>query len=341
MKKKILILIIGIFSCISCTFQANEDSNITQTQRITFNEGMSNSFTDLTYFNNQFFLAYRESDKHVHGLNGVIKIYTSIDGKQWKLSKEYGVDGTDLRDPKFAVNGNKLSIYLHGSVYKGTLLVEFKDFISEWSGIGWSNIKSLSLDNKKSEIAKVAGNESWPWRITWYKDIAYVFGYNTNGIFDFYTSQDGINFINKGGYFKEIGSMPTEATIRIDQKGDFYSLVRRSNGFANLLKSANKGGTWKIISEIPIFNLGGPNFLFYKNGLILSGRENATVVLSYFDLSNNKYSKMETLESGGDCSYPGMVIIDNYLWISYYSGHENNTGTSIYLSKVNLDKYGL
>ena len=341
MKKKILIFVIGMFFCLSCTFLDKDDHNKIQTQRITFNEGINNSFTDLTFFNNQFFLAYRESDKHAYGRNGIIKIYTSLNCKQWELLKEFSVDGTDLRDPKFAVNGNNLSIYLHGSVYKETLLVEFKDFISEFSVIGWSNLKTVLLDNKKLEIAKLSGNESWPWRITWYKGLAYVFGYNTNGIFDFYTSQDGMNFVNKGSYFKEIGSIPTEATIRIDHKGDFYSLVRRGSGFANLLKSTNKGGTWKIIGEIPIVSLGGPNFLFYKNGLILSGRENASVVLSYYDLSNNKYSKMETLESGGDCSYPGMVIKDNYLWISYYSAHENKIGTSIYLSKVNLGIYGL
>ncbi|HYF34108.1 MAG TPA: hypothetical protein VD994_02370, partial [Prosthecobacter sp.] len=40
------------------------------------------------------------------------------------------------------------------------------------------------------------------------------------------------------------------------------------------------------------------------------------------------------LPSGGDCSYPGLVWHDNFLWVSYYSSHEGKT--SIYLAKVKL-----
>lgn len=38
------------------------------------------------------------------------------------------------------------------------------------------------------------------------------------------------------------------------------------------------------------------------------------------------------LPSGGDTSYAGMVVSDNFLWISYYSSHEGKT--AIYLAKV-------
>lgn len=41
-----------------------------------------------------------------------------------------------------------------------------------------------------------------------------------------------------------------------------------------------------------------------------------------------------------DCGYPGMVIKGDYLWLSYYSGHENTTGSSIYVSKINLKQLG-
>ena len=36
-------------------------------------------------------------------------------------------------------------------------------------------------------------------------------------------------------------------------------------------------------------------------------------------------TKLVTLPSGGDCSYPGMVIKDNILYVSYYSTHEGKT----------------
>ncbi|WP_278020418.1 sialidase family protein [Flavobacterium ginsengisoli] len=281
-------------------------------------------------------MIYRESDKHAYGLNGVAKIYNSLDGKQWTFLKEFSVDGVDLRDPKFSIDGNKLSVYLHGSVWLRGGVVESRDFISNLNKVEWSNLQQVLLDNKKSGTTKIIGNESWPWRVTWYKDVAYVFGYNGKGIFDLYTSRDGINFANDGEYFDKIGAIPTEATIRVDKNGVFYCFVRRNEGSSVLLKSTNKGEKWETIGEIPIVSIGGPNFVFYKNGLIFSGRDNGKVIVGYFDLTNNSYSKFKTLPSGGDCGYPGMVIKDNDLWISYYSAHENKISTAIYLSKIDL-----
>lgn len=337
MKIKIVVLLAAFVLCFSCTAQDEDDLDKIETQRVTFNgPELYNAFTDLVFFDNQFFLVFRESDKHAYGLNGIAKIYNSIDGKEWKFIKKFSVDGADLRDPKFSINGNNLSVYLHGSVWLNGGVVEFKDFISKWSKGGWSNLQSVLLDNKNLETAKIKGNESWPWRVIWFKDVAYTFGYNPKGIFDFYTSEDGINFVNKGGHFDKIGAIPTEATIRVYKNGDFYSLVRRNEGSSILLKSTDKGEKWKTIGEIPIISVGGPNFVFYKEGLILSGRENGKVIVGYFDFSTNLYTKVRTLPSGGDCGYPGIVLKDNYLWISYYSAHENKTSTAIYLSKIEI-----
>jgi hypothetical protein len=40
------------------------------------------------------------------------------------------------------------------------------------------------------------------------------------------------------------------------------------------------------------------------------------------------------LPSGGDCSYAGMAVQGDLLWVSHYSSHEGKT--SIYLAKVRL-----
>jgi len=344
-KKKILSLIVSTLFVFSCA-QSTEDDftdvkkpSLFGNRRITFNNTGSKAFTDLVYFNDKWYLTYRDSDSHSLGQDGKIQIFSSFDGIKWTLEQEFFVLDVDLRDPKFSINKDILNICIHGSIYKQSKLVGFKDFISQWSKIGWSNLKPILLDNKKLSIAKIEGNESWPWRFTWFNDVAYVFGYNPNGIFSLYTSSDGINFVSKGEYFQKIGGTPTEATIRINPEGDFYCLIRRNNAFALLIKSTNSGETWETVSEIPISSLGGPNFLFYKNGLILSGRDNNKVVVCSFNLENNKFTKLKTLASGGDCSYPGMVMQEEILWISYYSGHETTSGSSIYLETLNLKNF--
>jgi hypothetical protein len=40
------------------------------------------------------------------------------------------------------------------------------------------------------------------------------------------------------------------------------------------------------------------------------------------------------MPSGGDSSYPGMVLHDGLLWMSYYSSHEGKS--SIYLARIRL-----
>ncbi|TPG40090.1 hypothetical protein [Flavobacterium pectinovorum] len=336
MKLKLLNFLFILIFCFSCTAQDEDDSTKVITKRITNNQGLSNAFTDLVFFDNNWFLSFRESDKHALGRDGIVKILSSPDGAKWNLVKEYQVDNLDLRDAMFAVNGNKLMTYVHGSRYDGTTLAVFKDFKSDYvKGQGWNNLQAVVLDKRKGYTSKIEGNQAWPWKITWYKGSAYSFAYGKDGFFDFYRSTDALNFQNM--FFDQtIKGIPTEATLKVDDKGVFYVVSRRDGGSAIIGKSTNSGATFEWFGEIPIYSFGGPDFVFYKDGLLISGREDHKVILGYYNLKTNQYKKVYTLKSGGDCSYPGMVLRDNTLWMSYYSGHENQAGTSIYLSQIDL-----
>ena len=48
-----------------------------------------------------------------------------------------------------------------------------------------------------------------------------------------------------------------------------------------------------------------------------------------------KFQEIYVLPSGGDTSYPGFIVIEDELWVSYYSSHEAKNA-SIYLAKVPL-----
>ncbi|SHG94376.1 hypothetical protein [Flavobacterium defluvii] len=336
MKLKLLNFLFAFVLCLSCTAQDEDDSVKINTQKITRSEGLNNAFTDLVFFDNQWFLSYRESDKHALGLDGIVKILTSSDGINWSVIREFKEDNLDLRDAMFAINGDKLMAYVHGSRYEGTNLVMFKDFKSDYTKEkGWNDLQNVLLDKRKDYTSKIEGNQAWPWKITWYKGKAYSFAYGKDSFFDFYTSSNGLNFQNMF-FDQNIKGIPTEATLEIDSKGVFYVLSRRDDGGAIIGKSTNSGSTFEWFGEIPIYSFGGPDFVFYKDGLLVSGRENHKVILGYYDLTTNEYKKLYTLKSAGDCSYPGMVLKNDILWISYYSGHENKSGTSIYLSRIDL-----
>jgi len=46
--------------------------------------------------------------------------------------------------------------------------------------------------------------------------------------------------------------------------------------------------------------------------------------------------RLVELPSGGDTSYPGMVLMDDVLYFSYYSSHEGKT--SIYFAEIPMEK---
>lgn len=333
-------------SLLSCTAESaypkiKNNIETTKTTKVVGEEGISYAFTDLVFFGNQFFLTFRKSNKHAKGENGKIEIYSSLDGLIWNFVKEYTVEGIDLRDPKFSVNKNKLYLYIHGSKYKGTKLTAFSDYNTIYSeDEGFQGLKDVFLDNTKSNIANIEGNEAWPWRVTWYKNKAYTVGYGVSGIFDLYSSDDG-NFFKNLNVFSALEGQPNEAAIRVDNNGEFFILARRLYHNAIVGRSFDPTSKWDWSTEIELPNFGGPNFLFTKeNRMIVSGRLWSWVSLTHFDLEAKKNTVIASIKSGGDAGYPGMVIIGDYLWLSYYSGHENTLGSSIYVSKINLKQLG-
>ena len=89
--------------------------------------------------------------------------------------------------------------------------------------------------------------------------------------------------------------------------------------------------------------LGGPNLIQLPGGQWLLASRKSDVgktttvlgVLSRLGRSTMSLDEKVELPSGGDTSYPGLLIEDNELLVSYYSSHEGKS--SIYLARVPLD----
>ena len=79
-----------------------------------------NALTDLIYFQGHFYCVFRESDEHVFGRDGVIRIIQSIDGSDWNSYAIIQQEGVDLRDPKLSVTpDNQLMLLVEEVVYEG------------------------------------------------------------------------------------------------------------------------------------------------------------------------------------------------------------------------------
>jgi hypothetical protein len=122
------------------------------------------------------------------------------------------------------------------------------------------------------------------------------------------------------------------------------ALVRREEGDA----CAYVGKSWPPFENWEWRStqrrLGGPNFVVLADGTwIGAGRsyhpDGAKTELGPLRLSygHAAYTPRLQLPSGGDTSYPGMLVEGARLLVSYYSSHEG--ATSIYLADVPLEVF--
>jgi len=84
--------------------------------------------------------------------------------------------------------------------------------------------------------------------------------------------------------------------------------------------------------------VGGPEMIQLPNGRFLGGGRlydgRQRTALFWINPESAELTEALTLPSGGDTSYPGFVLKDDILHVSYYSTHEGKS--SIYLARVKI-----
>ena len=296
-----------------------------------------NALTDLIRFQDHWYCAFRESTKHVHGLDGIIRILKSHDAINWKTQAIFIEESYDLRDPKLSITSDgRLMLLVGATNYIG------KRYISRQSHV------SFSEDGHKwGHLVPVLDIHEWLWRVTWHNGKAYGASYkfsNPHNVDDeweinFYESFDGIHYTHVANW--DISGWPSETTVRFI--GNMaVALVRRDDQkekYSCIGASFPPYTQWEW-KKTPI-SLGGPNFIVLPNlDMWASGRLSMPTPYGLFEktilarMSEIDLKPALCLPSGGDCSYPGMVWYDDFLWLSYYSSHEEKT--AIYLAKIQL-----
>jgi hypothetical protein len=299
-----------------------------------------NAMTDLIRFNDKWFCVFRESDAHVKGSDGSIRIISSTDTLEWRTAALFSQEGVDLRDPKFSVTPNgKLMLLVGGTVYNEAKEYEWLQSRVAFSddGIHWSPF-TLILEPHE-----------WLWRVTWFMGKAYGVSYSRSEPKDvrqewhikLFESSNGIDYTLVTQW--EIKGHPNETTVRFMKNGEMVALVRRdgkkdSNAWLGYSQPPYTEWDWRPTTHY----VGGPNFLVLPDETLwVAGR--LMIECPYVNLEktfvgmieNDEIQPLVVLPSGGDCSYPGMVYYDNLLWVSYYSSHQISK-TSIYLARLAL-----
>lgn len=329
----ILLVLFATHSLISA--QSIQDIEV----RKIWDQAPHSAFTDLIHFKDYFYCSFREGSSHVPGTDGTVRILRSKDGQNWESIADLKKEGIDLRDPKLSITPKgQIMVVIGGSLYKeGKLLGRIPQVsFSNTSGTNFSKPEKIEIDKS------IVSWGDWIWRVTWHKGTGYAIDYQIGpeerrGPTAMYlvSTKDGKSFKKVSKI--ELDGFPNEATVRFDKKGTLYAMIRRETG--------DQKGVWAK-AEFPYtrwdykkmdYRLGGPNFIFLDDTHLVAGtrmhEESVYTGLLVGD-KTGQFQKLAKLPSTGDSSYPGLLIHNGKLWVSYYSTHEGKS--SIYISQIPL-----
>lgn len=288
-----------------------------------------NAFTDLIRFKGAFYCSFREGAGHVSGAGGKARILRSKDGKAWESVALLEVKDRDVRDPKLSITPqNRIMVLMDVEAHEGKKVISRKPLVSvsDASGSTFGTPEEATVD------PSIASWSDWVWRLTWHNGTGYGILYQLDKIYLVSTTD--------GKYFKNVSRLhldgePNECTIRFDEKGKMYVVIRREAGDQmGVIATADAPYTHWNFSKME-HRLGGPDLLFLNPQTLIVGtrsyKPKASMVVHVTDL-DGKVRKTIPLPSGGDCSYPGMLVWKNKLWASYYASHEGKS--SIYIAQV-------
>jgi len=302
-----------------------------------WNQGRHNAFTDLCSYNNQYFCCFREASAHISRI-GIIRILISDDLNNWRLISTVRSHLCDLRDPK-------LSISFEGKLTLSYLKVTFNEIGQNQTS--YNCISSSYTGTSWSQPQVFADNNWWLWRICWFKKEALGIGYNHQaGCVRLYRGDPNRTFSciddNLFGLARYQKGYPNESDIVFLSTGEAVCILRRDadSASAQLGLSHPPYTQWKW-HDLGCF-VGGPALIISNNDkVLLAGRswnkkQGAKTQLWQVNLDQKLITPLMTLPSAGDTSYPGLVIADNKLYVSYYSSHQQNK-SSIFLAKIKIN----
>jgi hypothetical protein len=312
------------------------DSNIVVATWDITNDGEHNSNTDMISWQGKFYLAYVSSPFHFGSTKSILHVSVSSDhGHSWGEVESFNPPGEDIRDPKFAIIGNRLFLY----ALKNTSFVA-EPYITVYSytedGRAWTNFELIpGLDGWLFWRPKTLDGITFYNAAYWYQHEKSVLLKSTDGI-----KWEIISTIHQG-------DRNDETEIQFMADGRFLATARLEfNDFVDGAFGDIKGAKLIAVSSPPysewtellksrVTRLDGPYLFPYHNRIFAIGRYQpdlghsgpltnqgsimAKKRTSVFEVRTDGLAYLTDLPSAGDTSYVGLVLDGNTAYVSYYT----------------------
>jgi hypothetical protein len=305
------------------------------------------AFTDIEQFQNRLLIVFREAYDHM-STDGSIAVLSSNNVQQftdenssinWRLLSRITMSNADLRDPKiYRTRQNKLIVLA---------TAKHQDRTPAHQSYIWRSVNGVQWSEPKA----VAEPGEWLWRLNQIhpnQDNYLGLAYSCNGSSPAYISMYQVNLSSfQSQRFDQLAredQYPNEHGLCFAENGSAYCLLRRDAQTENtaLLGCAIPPYTqwhWRDLKE----RIGGPDCIYYNHQMIAVVRKyNAELtdawieIVKIEDITTEQpfFKTLAKIESRGDCGYPGLTLIDDILYISFYT--TESAGCVIKLARYQL-----
>jgi hypothetical protein len=297
------------------------------------------AFTDLVLLHDSLYCTFREGSGHIPGLNGTIRVIRSRDRANWESIALLKEPHVDLRDPKLSMTPDgRLMLNAGASFYHGEKRqrIESRVAFSDAGGMHFGPPQKIIFPET------ILTGFDWLWRVTWHAGQAWgCVKQRPPGAersMHLVRSRDGIAYEN---VCKLDVAGPSETTLRFLKDDSLVAMIRGAaakdpRGWIGHARPPYTDWTFVDCNR----RFGGPELVQLPSGAWLAGsrgyRKQPTTELWRLDPHSGQIDDMLSLPSGGDASYPGIVVDEEQecVFVSYYSSHEGKA--AIYLATLRL-----
>ena len=300
------------------------------------NDGSHNSNTDMIEWQGQFYLSYVSSPYHFGNDASVMHIKRSSDlGRTWEELSTFNPENDDIRDPKFAVIGERLFLYaLKNDSFVAEPYITVYSYTED--GETWTQFETIpELDGWLFWRPKTQDDETFYNAAYWWE----------HGKSVLLNTSDGINWkivsvINEGerNDETEIEFLPDSrilATARLEYAYYADGAFGDKRGATLITVSESPYENWTELTQSLVTRLDGPYLFSYHGRIYAVGRYQPDLGKSgpltdqgsifsrkrtaLYEVRLDGLLYLTDLPSAGDTSYEGVILDGDTAYISYYT----------------------
>jgi hypothetical protein len=290
-------------------------------------DGRHNSNTDMTFWKGYYYMIYASAPWHFASETTRLVLVRSTDARTWERIHEFQNPGEDIRDPKFAIIGDKLFIYF----LKNKNFPEAEPYwtlvTASTDGVSWEPYSDVHQDGWLWWRPKSLDGKTWYVAAYWHEHGKSILLKSTDG----YTWEKVSDIYN--------GDFNDETAIEFLKDGRMICTARLE--VAGYYFGDNRGNTLIAVAEPPytewtthhslVTRLDGPRLFSYHDRIYAIGRYEPGPKFvgtgsildrkrtSIFLVEEDRLYWLSDLPSAGDTSYPGVVRQGDDIYVCYYT----------------------